>query len=125
MEWWGWLAWAIAIAGGIAGTWLGIRAERRATHYEPLWVFDGKSGAIQAISRTGEDAIHVKVELVGAQLQGSDTFQLVRNNEQVEVYAKDLPQRVGVYNTYAYVQWTRPKTGKNYSYLKQKPVVPE
>ena len=123
MEWWAWIAWAAAIVTGVSGLVLGIRAERRATRYEPRWVFSSLGSAVQVINRTGEDATKVTVGLFGADIRGRSAFDLVENNTTVEVYPVQSGP-TGGFNVNAYVEWTRHATGRRYSYPKKRPDVP-
>lgn len=123
MEWWAWIAWGVAIAAGVSGLVLGIRAERRATRYEPLWVTDTVGSSILFYNRTGEDATMVKVTLVGGSHFGPDTFRLVPNDQSIPVSPKQSGP-TGGFNVIPYVEWTRPKTGKRYSYPRKRPEPP-
>jgi len=114
MEWWGWVAWGITSVTAVAGLVFGIRAERRASRYKPLWV--GASGnPIRYFNRTGEDANNVRVTVgEGRRKLGNEVTWHVPNDGHVEVnfahdssIADDVPWIKSVY-------WVRSSTGKSY-----------
>lgn len=117
MEWWGWLTWGITAAIAAGALVLGIRAERRATRYEPRWVFD--SGfPTRAINRTGEDATKVAIEVKeeGVSIFGANEFDLVPPNGAAELR---LIQTDGAWHegtAAMVVTWTRHRTGKRYQF---------
>jgi hypothetical protein len=110
MEWWGWIAWAAALATGLAGTVLGIRSELRASAYKPRWVLSDRP--MSAINRTGEDASSVEVSVVkGGRLLRPATSQLVVADEALKFQVvPDDPREVVSFA----ISWTRSHTGKKY-----------
>lgn len=116
------VGWVVGVGGGITGTILGIRAERRATHYNPHWVVTGPPH-MSFTNRTGEDATNITVHVTGdghianrkpGQPWGTDHLT---PGEKLELYfipdKKPGPVTVDL-------RWTRPTNGRTYE-LGEKP----
>ena len=123
MEWYAWVAWGVAIATGAAGTWLGIRAERRASKYLPHWAIDVQKGSlVHLINRTGEDAEQVTVEITGGSTNLSGPVPLVTPDTFAAFRISPDGGAPGDFTASLVVSWTRRTTGRRYTWSPRKPL---
>lgn len=92
---------------------LGVRAERRASRYEPRWAI--KSGnPVLVFNRTGEDASDVNIRVEdGARIHGRYEFDLVSADEPARVTVIPTTRDPGDVVSLV-IEWTRHRTGKRY-----------
>jgi hypothetical protein len=103
---------------GLAGTILGVRAELRASWYDPRWTLeDGQPARLH--NRTGEDAIRVRPVVSGGRLvSGPTDFALIPDGASGGIYVRPDDDRPSFHVA---VFWTRPRNGKRYVYPRRHP----